>query len=405
MSTIWRSTVSSLPLASSTWDIKEREALLRVIDSGQLTMGTEVSHFERRFAEWVGAEYCVMVNSGSSANLLAVASLFYTDEEPLQRGDEVVVPAVSWSTTFFPLLQYGLRVRFVDIDPLTLNVDLGKLERAVTDRTRLIMLVNLLGNPNDFERVREIIGDRRVRVVEDNCEGLGARFNSKHAGTFGDLGTFSTFFSHHMVTMEGGMVVTDNEELYHILLCLRAHGWTRNLPPENRITGSKSDDWFEESWRFVLPGYNVRPLELSGAVGSVQLEKVDAFIRARRANAALVSELFSDHPRLILQQEVGQSSWFGFGFTLREGGKSGRRRLLSALERAGVEFRPIVAGNFCRNPVVRFFDYEIAGDLPAADRVHEAGFLIGNHHFAIDESLRSFRRAVDDHFESSVERL
>jgi CDP-6-deoxy-D-xylo-4-hexulose-3-dehydrase len=257
------------PLATVTWGAEEQAALQRVIASGLYTMGANVQAFERDFARYAGSRHCVMVNSGSSAVLLMVAALFYTrnPQLKLKRGDEVIVPAVSWSTTYFPLYQYGLKIKFVDIDLHTLNYDLDQLAQAVTDRTRAIMAVNLLGNPNDFGRVAGIIGHRNIVLLEDNCEAMGARFAGRQAGTFGVMGAFSSFFSHHISTMEGGLIVTDDDELHQILLSLRAHGWTRNLPRHNLVCDEKSDDPFEESFRFVLPGYNVRPLELEGAVG------------------------------------------------------------------------------------------------------------------------------------------
>ncbi|MEZ4814796.1 MAG: DegT/DnrJ/EryC1/StrS family aminotransferase [Bdellovibrionota bacterium] len=265
------------PLATSSWDEKEIAAIQRVVKSGMFSMRTEVSACEKDFAEFLGSKYCLMTSSGSTANLLMVAALFYRKENPLKRGDEVIVPAVSWSTTYFPLAQYGLRLKFVDIDQETLNYDLVALERAVGPQTRLVMAVNLLGNPNDFTAIKKIIANKPIDLIEDNCESMGAVYKGKQAGTFGLMGTFSCFFSHHISTMEGGFVSTDDEELYHILLCMRAHGWTRNLPKENKVTGVKSDNEFEEAFKFVLPGYNVRPLEMSGAIGIEQIKKLPTF--------------------------------------------------------------------------------------------------------------------------------
>ena len=267
------------PLATATWNQDEYAAMQRVIESGMFSMGKQVQLFEQRFAEYIGSRYCVMVNSGSSANLLMVAALFYTQNPSLklERGDEVIVPAVSWSTTYYPLHQYGLKLRFVDVDLETLNYDLAQLEGAITDKTRAIMAVNLLGNPNDFNRIQQMISGKNIVLIEDNCESMGAEFEGKKAGTMGVMGSFSSFFSHHISTMEGGMIVTDDEELFHILLSLRAHGWTRNLPKFNHVCGEKSDDPFKESFRFVLPGYNVRPLELSGAIRRMmERKKVDS---------------------------------------------------------------------------------------------------------------------------------
>lgn len=183
-------------LASSTWDRKEIEAIQRVIKSDKYSMGDQVHEYEVDFAKLFGSKYAIMTSSGSTANLLMIAAMFFTKDESrrLTRGDEVIVPAVSWSTTYFPLQQYGLKVKFVDIDRETLNIDLEKLEKAITDKTKVIFAVNLLGNPNDFDAIQVLIGDKDITLLEDNCESLGATFGGKQAGTFGLMGTFSSFF-------------------------------------------------------------------------------------------------------------------------------------------------------------------------------------------------------------------
>lgn len=383
--------MTNYALASSTWDENEYSAIQRVIDSDMFTMGKEVAQYEEDFAKFFGSKYALMVSSGSTANLLMIASLFFTKNESLKlkRGDEVIVPAVSWSTTYFPLQQYGLKVKFVDIDRKTLNMDLDKLEAAITDKTRAILSVNLLGNPNDFNRMNEIIADRNIFVLEDNCESMGATLNGKQAGTYGVMGTFSSFFSHHIATMEGGCVVTDDEELYHILLCIRAHGWTRNLPKFNKVSGEKSDDAFEESFKFMLPGYNVRPLEMSGALGIEQLKKLPRFIDMRRENAKLFQSLFTDHPFIDIQQETGSSSWFGFSLILKENAPYSRADLVKLLTENGIECRPIVTGNFLKNKeVLEYFDYEVSGTLEAAEYLDENGLFVGNHQNSITEEIK-----------------
>lgn len=383
--------MTNYALASSTWDEKEYSAIQRVIDSDMFTMGKEVAQYEKDFAKFFGSKYALMVSSGSTANLLMIASLFFTKNESLKlkRGDEIIVPAVSWSTTYFPLQQYGLKVKFVDIDRNTLNMDLDKLEEAITDKTRAILSVNLLGNPNDFNRMNEIIADRNIFILEDNCESMGATIDGKQAGTFGVMGTFSSFFSHHIATMEGGCVVTDDEELYHILLCIRAHGWTRNLPKFNKVTGEKSDDVFEESFKFVLPGYNVRPLEMSGALGIEQLKKLPSFIEIRRENAKLFQSLFTDHPFIEIQKETGASSWFGFSLILKESAPYNRSELVKMLMDNGIECRPIVTGNFLKNTcVLEYFDYEIAGSLETAEYLDEFGLFVGNQQTLIKNEIQ-----------------
>lgn len=382
-------------LASSTWDDKELVAIQQVVDSNMFTMGKHVAEYEQKFAKFFGSKYAVMVSSGSTANLLMIATLFFTKNPLLKRGDEVIVPAVSWSTTYFPLQQYGLKVKFVDIDRDTLNIDLNKLEAAITQNTKAILTVNLLGNPNDFTAINKMIAGKGIILLEDNCESMGATFEGKQAGTFGLMGTFSSFFSHHIATMEGGCVVTDDEELYHILLCIRAHGWTRNLPKFNQVTGKKSDDPFEESFKFVLPGYNVRPLEMSGAIGKEQLIKLPNFLKLRRENAKHFQTLFDGHPYIQIQAETNCSSWFGFSLVIKENAPFDRKELVKWLVANGIECRPIVTGNFLKNDaVLNFFDYEVAGSLENAEYIDVNGLFVGNHQVNIKPQITLLHQII-----------
>ena len=385
--------MSNYPLATSTWDEEELKAIQSVIDSDKFTMGQFVNSFENNFGKFIKRKYCVMVSSGSAANLLSIASLFYTKKPRLKIGDEVIVPAVSWSTTFFPLQQFGLKLKFVDIDLNTLNYDLDSLESSISPNTRMIVAVNLLGNPNDFDKINNIIKNKNIILFEDNCESLGAEFKGKKTGTFGLLGTFSTYFSHHISTMEGGFVTTDNEELYHILLSIRAHGWTRNLPKEN-LVANKSDDWFEESFRFVLPGYNVRPVEMSGAIGLKQLKKLPSFLKKRRENANLFVNLFKNHPDFIIQKEIEKSSWFGFSLIIKPGSKRKRNEVINILEKNKVEYRPIVTGNFVKNDVLKYFNYSIHKELKNADHLHDNGFFVGNSHEELSKNIEFLKKIL-----------
>jgi CDP-4-dehydro-6-deoxyglucose reductase, E1 len=378
---------SSFPLAVPTWGKEEVDAMHEVIDSGIFTMSKKVAEFELQFSKYIGSKYCVMVNSGSSANLLMTAALFYRKKSYLKAGDEVIVPAVSWGTSYFPLYQYGLKIRFVDIDLETLNYDLDMLEESITTETKVIMVVNLLGNPNNFGRISKIIGKRNIIVIEDNCESMGATFQGKKTGTYGLMGSFSTFFSHHISTMEGGSIVTDDEELYHILLSLRAHGWTRNLPDSNKVCDKNNNDCFSESFRFVLPGYNVRPLELEGAIGLQQLKKLPVFIQERRSNGEKFQMAMNDHPDILIQKEIGNSSWFGFSMVVRPESKITREELIQQLTILGFESRPIVAGNFTKNEVMKYIPHEIPFEVKNAEYIDKMGLFVGNHHFSMDEAI------------------
>lgn len=363
-------------LCDDPWGVEELDAIRRVMDSGMYTMGENVRAYEEQFACKFGTKYAVMVSSGSTANLLAIAALVYSKRLP--RGAEVIVPAVSWSTTYAPLEQYGMKLVFVDIDKDTLNMDVQALRNAITEKTSMVFLVNLLGNPNYFDEVFDICRQRDIIVIEDNCESLGAEYKGKKLGTLGLLGTYSTFYSHHLCTMEGGMVVTNDQELYEYMLCIRAHGWTRNLPNSSSIY-QKNDDAFYESFNFIVPGYNLRPLEMEGAIGLEQLKKMDRMIKQRQENARYFKQKMSGFTDIRLQKEVESSSWFGFSLVL-EGSLAGKRsKIVEQLRKAQVEVRPIVAGNFTRNKVIEYMDYIIPAPLTNADDIHYNGFFVGNH--------------------------
>lgn len=382
-------------LASSSWGPEEIDAIQGVIDEGMYSMGKSVKKYEQEFASYFGSKYCVMVNSGSSANLLMIAALFFHTKYKLKKGDEIIVPTVSWSTTYAPLQQYGLKLKFVDIDLDTLNIDTAKLKNAVSDKTKAIFAVNLLGNPNQFDEINEIISGKDIILLEDNCESMGAKYNSKFTGTYGLMGSFSSFFSHHISTMEGGCIITDDQELHEILLCLRAHGWTRNLS-ENNLLSPLSSDSFEESFKFILPGYNLRPLEMSGAIGLEQLKKLPAFVEQRRKNAELFQKKFENNNNLRIQSEVGESSWFGFSIILNENANTSRAAILDELKKSNIEVRPIVTGNFLKNEkLLQFFDYDVGSSMEASEHLESNGFFVGNHQICLAKQIEHLSNVIN----------
>ena len=382
------------PLSTSTWGNEELKAIERVTKSGKFSMGEEVQQFEHMFSKYIGSKYSLMVNSGSSANLLMIASLFYREANKLSINDEIIVPALGWSTSYYPFSQYGLKLKFVDIDKNTLNYSLTSLEKAISKKTKIILVINILGNPNNFTEINQIIQGKEIILLEDNCESLGADYEHKKAGTFGLIGTYSTFFSHHISTMEGGLITTDDEELYQIMLCLRAHGWTRNLPEKNYLTGTKSENEFEEFFKFVLPGYNVRPLEMSGAIGQEQLKKLPDFITNRRKNGLLFQTMMDNNPYLSIQKEIGRSSWFGFSLTIKNPDKLNRNSLQKKLIENSFEVRPVVTGNFTKQPVMKFLNADISNSFPNANYIHENSLFIGNHHYDMEEAINKVSNII-----------
>ena len=371
--------VENYTLASDSWDELEVNAINDVIKSNRYTMGSKVRQFENEFSKFFDVKYSLMLNSGSSANLLAIASLIIDEETDLNQGDEVIVPAVSWSTTFSPISQYGLKLRFVDIDLNTLNIDENLIESAITKKTKAIFAVNLLGNSCNFKKLKDLCDKYNLLLLEDNCESLGAKYDNKFTGTIGNVGTFSFFFSHHMQTMEGGMLVTNNKKTYELANSMRAHGWIRDLPDNNSLF-KKTGDNFEDSFKFITPGYSIRPLEMSGAIGSVQLRKINSFIDNRRENAKFFNELFKSNENIIIQKETGESSWFGFSIVLKNKFLGKRSEVLKKLSNANIETRPIVAGNFTKNPTIKYMDHTISGELKNAEYIDENGFFVGNDH-------------------------
>jgi CDP-6-deoxy-D-xylo-4-hexulose-3-dehydrase len=287
----------------------------------------------------------------------------------------------------------GFKLKFVDVNPDSLNMDIASVAAAINERTAGIFAVNLLGNPSELNVLRELSDKHDLFLLEDNCESMGAKIGDDFAGTFGDIGTFSTFFSHHISTMEGGVCLTDDEELAQIMMSLRAHGWTRELPEEN-LVWNKSGTPFDDLFRFVLPGYNLRPLEMSGAVGQEQLLKVDSFIAERRKNAEYFQSVMSDFTEVRVQKENGQSSWFGFSMVLLGSLKDRRAELVNVLADVGIESRPIVAGNFTRNPVIKHLSHIEFGGFPNADSIHDAGLFVGNHHFDLIKEIDIFVKTL-----------
>jgi CDP-4-dehydro-6-deoxyglucose reductase, E1 len=381
-------------LAVSTWGSEEIEAIRRIITSDRLTIGPNVAEFERAFAAYHKCKYAVMTNSGSSANLLAVAALFYKRERLLLRGDEIIVPAISWATTYHPLQQYGLRLRIVDVELETINLDAAQLAAAIGPRTRAIVGVSILGNPAALDVIRRFADERVLYFIEDNCESLDAELAGRKTGTFGHIGTFSTFFSHHISTMEGGVVLTDDQELYELTKSMRSHGWIRHLPDDSLIYEKRADDFYE-AYRFILPGYNVRPLELSGAIGMEQLKKLPAMTAARRKNWILFQQLFGRDDRFIIQRENGKSSAFCFTVVLNPEADLSRPKIMQALKKADIGFRIITGGCITRHDVIKHYDYDCVDALPNANLVHDAGFFVGNHPFDLTPQITRLHEVLD----------
>ena len=370
------------PLAYSTWGKEEVEAIQKVIDTDMYTMGNHVKQFEQEFAELFNSPNAVMVNSGSSANLLMLSLLKWK----YRLTGDIIVPVVGWATTYFPIVQNGFKINFVDVDPNTWNIDTTKIEQAITPNTVAIMPVNLLGNSCDYKAIKEICFKHKLLLIEDNCESMGAKFNNQYTGTFGLAGSFSFFFSHHIQTMEGGMILCKHKDDADYLRSMRAHGWVRDLP-DNSSLYKKTGNAFNDNFIFATPGYNLRPLEMSGAIGSVQLKKWNDIMKVRLENTKHFLNLFANKSWCRIQNEIGESSWFTFGMVLDGELKGRREEIIDALTNAGIQNRPLASRNFLKQPVMPNLDHIVSGTMDAANDIHDNGFFVGNGSIDIKEGI------------------
>ena len=375
-------------ISYDTWNKEEIRSITNVVKSGNYTMGENVKKFEKTFSKKIGVKYSVMTNSGSSANLIGVASQFFLSKNNLKRGDEVLVPALGWSTTYSPLGQYGLKLKIIDVSIDDLNINYEKLKKAITKKTKMICVINLLGIPCNLSEIRKLCDSNKIILYEDNCESLGAILNNnKKTGTFGDFSTHSFFFSHHISTIEGGMVSTNNFEIYNILKCLRAHGWTRDLDVDSKISKRFSKD-FESAYKFLLPGYNVRPNEINAAIGLEQIKKLDNMVKIRRKNLEIFQKYFLNDDRFIIPKTVHKSSSFAFPMILKKNNKNERNIIFKRLTENKIEHRLIAGGNFALHPHTKFYDFKIYNNLKNADKAHKSGFCVGNSSINLSKEIK-----------------
>lgn len=369
---------------------------MAVLDSGNYTMGSVVKQFESKMAEYLGSEQFVMVNSGSSANLISVESLIRPAKGVplLVPGDKVIVPAIAWPTTVWPLIQLGLQPMFVDVDIKTLGLSPEGVARALESQpdVKAVFVINPLGRKVDSRDLVSVLQAHPSSplLLSDTCEALGASDRFGHAGAESLLSTFSFYFSHHITTMEGGGVATNDASLAEDLRSIRAHGWSRGRVDESEWTSgvSKTDSKF----LFVTSGYNVRPMEIQAAIGLSQLEDIEQFIQRRRNIATRVSETLKSARALTMLghdcEDERANSWMLMPFRVRDGKTGNRKIALDHLASKGIETRPVLTGNFTRQPSVqRFVPGLNPESFPIADLISEEMFLIGCHHDFSDEQV------------------
>jgi CDP-6-deoxy-D-xylo-4-hexulose-3-dehydrase len=322
-----------------------------------------------------------MVNSGSSANLLALSILTNAGiKNPIQTGDEVITPAVTWSTTVFPIINCGAVPILVDIEPDNFDISLEGIKKAITGKTRAIMPVHLLGNPCQMDGLMKIAREHNLFVIEDSCEAHGAEFKGRKVGSFGDISTFSFFFAHHISTIEGGMVLTNNEEYAELARGLRVFGWIRDLKDKDKI--AQKHRKIDPRFLFINIGYNFRPMELQGGFGIHQIKKLESFIEVRRENAQFWHDKLKKYSRYFTLHEEKPDTrhvWFGYPVIVNPKAGFTRQELVTFLEKKGVETRPIMAGNIATQPAMQQANYRKVGTLPNARFINRNAFFFGNH--------------------------
>lgn len=387
-----------LPLMMPTFGPDEiLEAFDSMVDLN-VTMGSKVERLEMEFSNYLGCMHSAMVSSGSSANLLALAILTNPSiENPIKPGDEVLVPSVTWSTSIFPIINVGAIPVLVDVGEDYL-IDTEKMKEALSPKTRAIMPVHLLGNVCDMGAIGDLAEDKGLYVVEDCCEAMGSEYKGKKVGTLSDLSSFSTYFSHHITTGEGGFLCTSNFDYADLARILRAHGYVRHsFKKEEHISANPGID---PRFLFVNMGYNFRPTDIQGAFGIHQLPKLESFIKSRReAGLALNSALSKYSDYLLLPQEKRDTrhTWFAYPITIREGAPFRREELTSHLEANGIETRPLVCGNFAQQPAMRLFPYR-KGDLSHSEYVMRNSFYVGIHPMLDSETVSKVAGVFDSFF-------
>ncbi len=381
------------PLLNEAFSKKDLNAGIKVIRSKKLTMSKKTKEFEVKFAKLVGAKYALMVNSGSSANLLATyASCNPYRKNRFKIGEEALIPALCWSTSLWPLVQTGLKIKFLDIDKETLNVKIETYLKNISKKTKVIMAVHVLGGSTNIKKLKEICRKKNIILIEDTCESLGSKYLNKNLGTFGDFGTYSFYYSHQITSGEGGMVVCNNYEDYSILHSLRSHGWTRDLKLKEKFKNK------DNRFIFYNMGFNLRPTDITAAIGLSQLKKIKVFENIRTENRKKIinslksSNLWNNQYRFQGIEKHSKPSWFGLPLILTKKLVKNKKKIIDFLEKNGIETRPIISGNFVNQPSIKKFNLlkNNKKKFHNAQLIEESGFFIGLHTKPISNKVLKF---------------
>ena len=371
------------PLNSDNMRKQDLAEGIKVILSGRLTMSNITQKFEDIFKKKLNLKYSLMLNSGSSANLLAFQCLTNPyRKKRLKPGDEVLIPAICWSTSLWPIIQSGLKPVLVDVDRDTFNISLKDLESKITKKTKALMLVHVLGNSANMKKLINIVKKKKLILIEDTCESLGSKFQNKYLGSFGEFSTFSFFISHQISSVEGGMICCKTREDYEILKALRSHGFSRGLKNEKML--ARKYNKIDSRFLFINSGFNLRPTDIQAAIGLNQFKSLDSFVKQRSFNrrkiikSLMKDKLWNNQVNFLNENKNVKASWFGIPILFNKKYKNVKFKIIKKLNYFGIDTRPIISGNFARQPVVKKYNILKKGMLfPNADYINNLGFFIG----------------------------
>ena len=366
------------PLSDDNLSKDDLNAGIKVLKSGKITMGDQTSLFEKIFAKKFNSQYALMVNSGSSANLLSVfASCNPMRKNRFKKGDHAIIQSLCWPTSLWPLVQAGLKINFVDVDPKTLNVRADEVINMTTKKTKVILIINVLGLSTDIKKIRRFCNLKKIILIEDNCEALGAKFDKKYLGTFGDFSTFSFFYSHQITSGEGGMIMCKNKEDFEILKSLRSHGWSR----DKKIANKYPD--LDPRYIFINSGFNLRPTDIQAAIGISQFQKLEKFKKTRVDNRNRIIKSLKSNPKwnsqfyFIKVPKKTLPSYMVLPIMMNSFYANKKKEFINYIESKGIQTRPIISGNFTKQPSSKLYKLNKAKKFPGADEVQKLGFVIG----------------------------
>lgn len=368
------------PLIENPYRKSDINEALKVLKSRRLTIGPVTDKFQNSFTKKLGSNFSLMVNSGSSANLLALQCLINPyRKKRLKLGDEVLIPSLCWSTSLWPIIQSGLKPKFVDIDLDSLNINLNDLKKKISKKTKAILIVHVLGNCVDMSELMRIVKKHNLILIEDTCESLGTKYKNKYLGTFGDFSSFSFYSSHQISSGEGGMICCKNNDDHEIIKSLRAHGWSRGLKNEKKIAAANKH--LDSRFIFYNSGFNLRSTDIAASIGLNQFKDIDQFIKKRSINRDKILKIFKKKIKMmkylsfIDANNHVKASWFGIPILLSK--KINRNKFLKKIEKLGVETRPIISGNFLKQPSIKKYKLNKKSNFKNSDIVNNHGFFIG----------------------------